>query len=132
MPEIQQSKSNNKKVSARVILSSAVALFVFLLLFSSAINLMKKYFSMRSHIKALREDQAALKEKKAATSEMNEYIKSPEGREEIFREKYRLVKPGEGLIVITEPVEKKAFDGSRHTSFFGNLWNILLRGLGIR
>lgn len=132
MPEIQQPKNTKKKISAKLILSSIVALFVFLLLFSSAINLMRKYFSMRSHIKNLKEEQMALIEKKDAISQMNEYIQTKEGREEVFRDKYRLVKPGEGLIVVTEPAEKREIVPERKQRFFASVWSSILEGLGLR
>ncbi len=130
---LKRQSTHNKtsyRVSARAILLATVAIVIFALLLSSVINLFIKYRSMRSHIKELKIEQMQLQQKKESVTAMNNYISTPEGKEEVFRDKYRLVKPGEGMIVITndtaseQPVEPRPG--------IVRFWEGILRGLGLR
>lgn len=120
----------SEHVSAKSILVAIVALFIFLLLLSSVFGLFTKYRSIRAHIKELKLEQIHLQEKKESVTSMNEYINTQEGKEEVFRDKYRLVKPGEGMIVVTTdtppppPVDTKPG--------IVRFWDGILRGLGLR
>ena len=119
-----------KTVGAKSILGVLVALFIFLLLLSSVIHLFTKYTSIRAHIKELTLEQEQLKQKKESVSTMNSYIATPEGKEEVFRDKYRLVKPGEGMIVITTDAKEEVAPVQKPGII--RVWNSIIRGLGFR
>lgn len=129
MPKMQS--ENRRPVSARMILVALVALLLFALLLSSVLGLMSKYNAMRKHIRDLKVEQSNLKEKQEKIHAMNQYISTPEGEEEILRNKYRLVKPGEGIIVITNP-EVVATPEDQKYSSITRFWQSILRGLGVR
>jgi cell division protein FtsB len=118
------------RVSARAILLATVAIIIFALLLSSVINLFIKYRSIRAHIKELKTQQVQLQQKKESVTAMNSYISTPEGKEEIFRDKYRLVRPGEGMIVITNDTPEDQPVESRPGIV--RFWDGILRGLGLR
>lgn len=117
-------------VGARTILMAGVAFIVFALLLSSVINLFSKYRAIRLHIKELKVQEEQLQQKKSSVTAMNEYINTPEGKEEVFRDKYRVVKPGEGVIIITNETK----DDSSITTRPGivRFWEDILHGLGLR
>ena len=121
--------TTSRAIGAKTILAAVVSLFIFLLLLSSVVNLFTKYRSIRGHIKELKLEQAQLQQKKESVTAMNAYIATPEGKEEVFRDKYRLVKPGEGMVVITtdqdspEPAERKPA--------IVRFWDTIMRGLGL-
>ena len=125
-----ESSRKSRSIGPKAILVWIVAVMLFLLMLSSVVGLFIKYRAMRTHITELKQEQVALEEKKISLSGTNEYLQTPEGKEQIFRDKYRLVKPGEGIIVITkdsptaEPVSTKPS--------FTRFWNSIMRGLGLR
>lgn len=131
MTKIQPTHNRKPKpISAKLILTGAVAVLLFSLLLSSVIGLMGKYTAMRKHISALKEEQSSLKEKQDSVTKMNDYINTPEGKEYIFRDKYRVVKPGEQMIVITKEPEKDT-ESSSKTPPLKRFWNSILSGLGL-
>jgi cell division protein FtsB len=109
---------------------ATVAFALFALLLSSVINLFSKYRTIRLHIKELKVQEEQLKQKKSSVTAMNEYINTPEGKEEIFRDKYRVVKPGEGVIIITNEVKDSASPTPRPAIV--RFWQDILHGLGLR
>jgi cell division protein FtsB len=127
----RQSGQNNKRraISARTILTAVVAILIFSLLLSSVINLMGKYIAMRGHIKSLKQEQLELQQKKDIVSNMNKDINTVEGQERIFRDKYRLIKPGEGMIVITNEglLSENAINKKSKIRRF---WDSIVKGLG--
>ncbi len=131
MTKTQSHRSHRYPLNARTVLVAVISLLLFSLLLSSVIRLFLKYRSIRTHIKDLRTEEISLSKKKAALIETNSHIQTPQGQEQLFRDKYRLVKPGEGIIVVTKedtpPSEVVQSDSS-----IGRLWNTLLRALGIR
>ncbi len=131
MAKTQSLKPTTKRsFSARAILTWVVAVLLFLLLLSSVVNLFIKYRAMRAHIRELKDEQLHLQEKKASLTATNEFIATPEGKEQIFRDKYRLVKPGEGIIVITKEPEKSSVEAKKPA--LRRFWDSLLAGLGLR
>lgn len=126
MEKTQHSKT--KRSGPRLVLLWIVSVFIFLLILSSVIGLFVKYKKIRLRIKELKSDEILLKKKKDNLDKTNEYIVTPDGQEQIFRDKYRMVKPGEGIIVITNkedseeaPVKKPALK---------RFWDSIKRGLG--
>lgn len=126
-----QQSSKPRSISSKQILIALVAVLLFSLLLSSVIGLMGKYLAMRKHIATLREEESTLEQKKATVSDMNAYIDTKEGQERVFRDKYRVIKEGEGMIVVAneEPIPTS---NTVTKSGFGELWDSVLRGLGLR
>ncbi len=123
-----QSDNRKRPISAKSILMAIVAILLFSLLLSSVLGLMNKYFAMRKHIKGLKQEQSALQEKKVAVTDMNNYIDTPEGQERIFRDKYRLLKQGEGLIVVTN---EEVLPENTKKPAIKRFWDSLKSGLGL-
>jgi hypothetical protein len=124
-------QSDNKKspISAKQILLAIVAVLLFALLLSSVFGLMNKYFAMRRHIRSLKQEKLALEQKKALVTNMNDYIDTKEGQERVFRDKYRLLKPGEGLIVVTN--EEPISSPETRKPAIRRLWDSIKAGLGL-
>lgn len=118
------------KISARGILMGIVSIVVFALLLSSVAQLLSKYIAIRKHIYTLKQEQSALELKKDKISSMNDYINTPEGQERIFRDKYRLVKPGEGMIVVTNEEASSEAETYKKPAI-KRFWDSILRGLGL-
>lgn len=121
---------STKKISARGILIGIVAIIIFALLLSSVVGLLSKYIAIRKHIDTLKQEQSALEFKKNNISNMNQYINTREGQERVFRDKYRLVKPGEGMIVVTNdetPLENTNYKKPAIRRF----WDSILTALGL-
>lgn len=85
---------------------------------------------MRKHIANLKQEQTSLENKKNTVTTMNDYIDTPEGQERVFRDKYRLVKPGEGMIVVTndEPSTEPIVNKKPAIKRF---WDSIIEGLGL-
>lgn len=132
MAKIQPNENHKSKpISAKLIMVGVVAVLLFSLLLSSVIGLLTKYIAMRKHINSLKIEQSSLKQKQDALVKMNNYIETLEGKEYVFRDKYRLVKPGEQMIVIVNE-EPKSEDLGDKKPVFGVFWGNLLKGLGLR
>ncbi|HVY36249.1 MAG TPA: hypothetical protein VG982_03200, partial [Candidatus Paceibacterota bacterium] len=85
--------------------------------------------AIRSRLRNLKEEHATLLQKQETLQKTNDYLSTPEGQEEALREKYNVVKPGEGVVVITTPPGAENGD---HTSRIAKWWDSLLHGLGVR
>lgn len=111
MNQRQTTPTSVKKVSPKRILALLVALIVCAVLFSSVLELFKKQQKIRVSIKEFEKEKQELQEKYTRVSELNTRVQTKEGQEYILRDKYRMVRPGEELIVVTEDslvaVEKK-------------------------
>lgn len=127
MPQTQLSPSR-RPISPRRILALGVALAVLAILLSSVVELYKKHRAIRAHIYELTKDKAALEGKYQAAVALNERIETREGKEYILRDKYRMVKPGEGLIVVTN--ETTLSQEEEQKPPFRRFWDSILRGLG--
>lgn len=123
-----QFSASRRTLSPRRILGLLIAIAVFALLLSSVIELYKKHRAIRLRIDELTEDKKALEEKYQSAVATNERITTQEGKEYILRDKYRMVKPGEGLIVVTSDTAVPS--EQEDTPAFRRFWDSLLRGLG--
>lgn len=100
------------------------------MLLASVVGLAEKYIAIRKRVRDLKEEQQRLVKKQETLVKTNAYIETTEGEERELREKYNVVKPGEGMIVITNPANIGTDTGP--TTRVGRWWDALLRGLGIR
>ncbi|MEK7228396.1 MAG: hypothetical protein AAB681_03520 [Patescibacteria group bacterium] len=126
----KQHVTTKKTLSSRAILTAIVSFLVLFLVLSSVVGLWKKYRSIRAHIKELKEQELALSEKKALVTSTNEYLGTPEGEEEVFRDSYRLVRPGEGIVIITKDGQEEPPPAKGPAIL--QFWNSIIRGLGLR
>ncbi len=117
------------RVSPKRLLAALVALSVAFLLLTSVVSIAQKYSATRKHIVELEQEKAALEAKQANLKEMNDYIQTPAGSEQLLRQKYNVVKPGEGVIVVANP---STIEPQTRSSAVGRWWNAILMGLGIR
>jgi Na+-translocating ferredoxin:NAD+ oxidoreductase RnfG subunit len=118
------------KISSKGIILVIISVILFGLLLSSVIDLTKKYIAIRKHINVLKQEKSNLVLKKDNISNQNKYIDTPEGQEYIIRDKYRLVKPGEGMIIVTSNVTEKPTEKPQYTKI-QKFWQVILKGLGI-
>jgi cell division protein FtsB len=128
MQRKQHTINNKKRFGSRAILAALVGFSVFFLLLSSVIGLWEKYMAIRAHIKELKQQEVILKQKKDKVTDMNKYLETTEGKEEIFRDTYRLVKPGEGIVVITSDDKESVVSKKPAILRF---WDTIMRGLGL-
>ena len=119
-----------KKLSPRAILAFLLSSIVAFLLFFSVSNVSQKYFGIRGNIKKLQEDKSILEKKRQNLQEINILLDTPDGIEQSLRNKYNVVKPGEGIIIVTGaglsdeiPPEKRGVS---------KWWDDILHGIGVR
>lgn len=129
MPPKQHS-SKHSSYSTKTVLLFVVAIFVFFMMLSSVVQLTKKYLSIRSHISELKKDEVELKQKKEDLINSNLSLETPEGKEKVFRDSYRLVKPGEGIVVITKDAQLDKEQES--SSGIKRFWDSILRAFHLR
>lgn len=116
MKRFQQTEPKRKKLPAPIL---AIILFaVLLFLLSSVIGLARKQVGITRAIRQLKGQREALAEKQVSLEESVAYLQTREGKEQALRDKYRLVKPGEGLVVITDPAAKPAPQKESRGGFF--------------
>lgn len=116
------------RISPKNLLGLMAALVVVFLLLLSVVNVAIKYFGIRKHIKDLTLEQAELQKKHESIAQKNAYLATPEGTEEILREKYNVIKPGEGIVVVVDPapaVPPASDSAPKHW------WQAILAGLGM-
>jgi hypothetical protein len=126
-PQLRKQRS---KTSPKRVLAALVAVAVASILLASVVGLTEKYIAIRKRVRDLKEEQKTLATKQEDLQKRNAYIETKEGEERELRERYNVVKPGEGMIVITNPPEAEKKDGP--TTRVGKWWDALLRGLGLR
>ncbi len=126
--QLQQKKSS---VSAKRLLGVTAALLVFFLLLTSVIGLFEKRRVIKTRIHELSVEQDSLEQKKSSLSSVNNDLESPEGKEYALRTKYNLVKPGEGMVIVTDPSKdiEPVIDTRPRVLRW---WDNILHGLGIR
>ncbi len=129
MPPKQHIKKN-RNYSPKTILLFIVALLVFFMILSSVVDLTKKYLSIRRHISELKKEEVELKLKKENLINSNLFLETPEGKEKVFRDSYRLVKEGEGIIVINK--DSIPDDNAVKRVGIKRFWDSILRALGLR
>lgn len=117
------------RISPRRIVGFVVAIAILAILLSSVLELYQKHRTIRAHIENLKEDKGILEEKYTTIHDLNTRIETQEGKEYILRDKYRLVRPGEGLIVVTTSEQKE--QSAEKQPVLKRFWNTLLKGLGL-
>jgi len=120
--------TTHRQISPKALLGLVAALVVAFLLLLSAISVAEKYMSTRRHIRDLINEKAELERKHATLEERNAYFATPEGKEQVLREKYNVAKPGEGIVVIIAPTVDGAVGTDIDTRSW---WQKLLAGLGL-
>lgn len=73
---------------------------------SSFISMIVKYSASRRELSQKKEEFELLQNKKQEAIELYNSLETQEGRELYIREKYRVVKPGEELIILSDPTEE--------------------------
>lgn len=124
----KQPSIRQHRISPKRILGATVALVVAFLLLTSVIGLMEKYRVIRGRVRGLKDEQKELLVKQDLLIEKNRYIGTDEGQEYELRSKYNVVKPGEGMIIVTDP--ESINDINPRDSRVKRWWVSLLRGLG--
>ncbi len=119
-----------KQISPKTVLGFLLAAFIAFLFLIAVINISKKYFSIRSGIKELKDQESQLKFKYEKLESFNNYFSTPSGQEKALREKFNVVKPGEGIIVINS--EENNLDIVKNKSPILKFWDLILRGIGIK
>ena len=117
-----------QNISPRRVLSGIIALVVFFILITSVISVAGKYITMRGHIRDLKEQKQELQTKAMDLDAQNAYMDTEEGKEQALRDKYNVVKPGEGIVIVTteeQPSEKTVSEKG-----ISHVWHAILRGLG--
>jgi cell division protein FtsB len=115
MNKTQDKKENKSRISPKRLILLIISIVLFSFLLSSVFGLFNKYLEMRDHISSLKNQEAELLAKKELTSMSDSGLDTDFGKEQIFREKYRMTKPGEGLIIITKQKEIPTTEAKRET-----------------
>lgn len=123
--------SDNRKISYKTLLGTAVALVAFFLLLTSVIGLAEKYFAIKGRTKELKKQQAALILKEQSLMEQNAYLETEEGKGQVLRAKFNVVRPGEEMIVLLTPPEVEQ-PPVKEQSRLGHWWDAIIHGLGIK
>lgn len=126
----KQHQNKHRSYSTKTILLFVVAIFVFFMILSSVIQLTKKYLSIRNHISELKKEEIELRQKKENLAKSNLFLETPEGKEKVFRDSYRLIKKGEGIVVITKEPSSNSETGKIST--IKRFWDSILRALHLR
>ncbi len=118
----------NQRFSHKRVLGTLLAFTVVFLLLTSVVSIAGKYFTIKRHIQELTIEQEELAKKHAALAKTNAYLATPEGQEQALRDKYGVIRPGEGVIVVSAGTQTVPPD---HKSAVGQWWSKILAGLGI-
>lgn len=128
MPKTQLHNKKKQTLSPRRILAATVALIVAGIMLMSTLHVVQKYIAARKRIRDLSDEQKTLSSKQSTLASMNAYLATPEGTEETLREKYNVVKPGEGVIVITDT---DTTTSEQPRSRVARWWRDIMEGLGL-
>ncbi len=124
-----QFTEKKQRLSYKRLLGALIALVLAFLLLTSVVSVASKYFAIKRHIKELNQEQATLAAKHESLEKKNAYLATPAGQEQALRDKYNVVKPGEGMIVIVPPdVSREPED---KPSAVSRWWSAIIAGLGI-
>ena len=82
---------------------------------------------VRTEDRELEAEQQTLQQKQTSLATMNEYLTTTEGTEQVLRNKYNVVKPGEGIVVVVDPA---ATIPVTQPSGPVRWWRAILSGLG--
>lgn len=100
-----ESGEHRDYISLKSFIKTLVLIGLFCVLCGSVFSLTKKYINVRRSIKHGKEAQIKLEEKKAKLQAETALLATPLGTEIALRDKYRLVKPNEGMVIITAPIQ---------------------------
>lgn len=104
---MHKNKNSLKKIYLSRLLLIVLTIVVLLLLFN-AFSLLHKRSLVWKKVSHLRKEQEVLKDRKSNIENKLKDIDEGTGVEDILREKFNVVKPGEELIVLTEPKSTEA------------------------
>lgn len=96
---MQKKQTTSPIKTALFLFTGIVVLFITA---SSFISMVGKYTSSRRELVQKKQEYVALEEKKAESRALYNSFETQEGRELYIREKYRVVKPGEELIILSD------------------------------
>lgn len=114
-------------ISPKRLLRAIIALIVAFILVNSVVSLVQKYIGIRRHIRDLASEKEELEYKHAQLQRTNDLLTTDAGAERVLREKYNVVKPGEGVIVVVQPTSVPTPErGSRVSRW----WQAIVGGLG--
>ncbi len=114
-------------ISPKRLLRALIALIIVFILLNSVVSLAQKYIGIRRHINDLAQEKEVLAQKYKDLERTNDSLATDAGAERVLREKYNVVKPGEGIIVVVEPpTVPEPERGSRVSQW----WQAILGGLG--
>lgn len=116
-------------VSPRSVISLMVAVIIAFLFLFSVIGLFRKYITLRREIADLRAQHATLQEKEQQLREKNTFLETSEGQEQLLRNKFNLVRPGESVVVIS-PNKKAIVPEVRHSAA-RRFWDSVVEFLGL-
>jgi cell division protein FtsB len=129
MPKTQF--SHRSHIAPKTVLLFLVSAIVFFSMLYAVGSIGRKYIESHRELRESQAQEQELMQKKQNLAQENAYLATPEGQEQTIREKYSLVKPGEEMIVITQPSSDTAVGAAPHSAV-GRWWDKLLRVLGIR
>lgn len=122
-----QFTKTKKSISPKRALAVLLAVFVTFILFSAVINVAQKYFAIKRHMKDLTVEHESLKQKHDDLKTKNDYLATTEGQEEALREKFNIIKAGEGMIVVASNNTANVVE---HKSSISRFWDSIIGGLG--
>lgn len=96
---------DSRYISIQSFIKTIVLLGLFFILCGSVFSLTKKYIALRSNIKNQKEQEQKLLDKKTKLQSKTALLATPLGTEIALRDKYRILKPNEGMVIITAPIE---------------------------
>lgn len=99
---------HRKKKTLRTRVMYSFFLVIFALIGQSFYNSWREHKLIGKQKTALDKELASLKERQAALVNQIESLKTEAGREALLREKFKLGKPGEGVVVVVDNRSKEA------------------------
>lgn len=118
--------ADNEKKAPPLVLAVVLTVF-FIILLSSVVNLIQKQRKIKVAIRELESENQVLVDKQKNLEETIGFLETEEGKEQVLRDKYRLVKPGEGLVVITDPAPPGMDSGEDNRPFFKRFFDAIKR-----
>lgn len=118
-----QKKQTQPSVIKKIILLF-VGIIVLFITTSSFISMVGKYRSSLKELDQKKREFSVLEEKKKDALSLYATLETEEGKELYIREKYRVVKPGEELIILSDSEQAPFLEKSRKTLWdrIKNLW----------
>lgn len=89
---------------------------------TASLSMYEKLVYTREQRDEAENEYSALLEKESALSEKTAFLENERGREEIIRGQYGVVKDGEGVIVIVDPMPTSTENRVKRESFLVKLW----------